>query len=238
MKCSLKSLFFVLISIGISNKVCAQSDSIYNKLSLTKIDSIFTDSVRKEFKIQFPIYKVYAFNDKAGEYLLVLTENNFKGNKHEFNDSIQAFHFQLLNGMLKLKWSFLDFKIGLPQHYVQEQSIWFWSKYISLKDLNNDGLIDPIIVFVSSSESNDLGDGRIKILCYFKNEKTAIRQQNGVTDYDRFCKVDRKFYQLPVSLQTHVKEMMAKMDENGVSIFPAGWEAAMKAKKTAFDEGY
>ena len=233
----MKFLVFLLL-VFISNEFSAQSDSIYSKLSAIQIDSVFTDSIRKEFNIKFPFYKVYTFEDREGKHLLALTESSFQGDKHANNDSIQAFHFLFKNNLLELKWSFVDFKIGNPTHYIDENSIWFWTKYISLKDIDKDGLIDPIIIFGTSSESNSMEDGRIKILCFYKGQKYGIRHQNSLYDNDRFSKVDAKFYQLPISIQSHVKQIMEKMDENAVSNFPAGWQKSMKTKKLYIDESY
>lgn len=227
-----------LVLVLVSNEFCAQSDSIYNRLSVQQIDSVFTDSLRKVFKINFPFYKVYSFEDRDGKHLLALTESSFQGEKHSNNDSIQAFHFLQKNNQLELKWSFFDFRIGNPTHYIDENSIWFWTKYISLTDIDKDGLIDPIIIFGTSSEGNSMDDGRIKILCFYKNQKYGIRHQNSLYDDGRNTKVDAKFYELPIPIQSHVKQIMEKMDENGVSNFPYGWQKAMKAKKRYFDEGY
>lgn len=227
-----------LLLVIISNQCKAQSDSIYSKLTVVQIDSVFSDSIKKEFKIKFPFYKVYTYQDREGKHLFALTESSFQGEKHTKNDSIQAFHFIQNNNRLELKWTFVDFKIGSPSHYIDENSIWFWTKYISLTDIDNDGLIDPIIIFGTSSESNNMDDGRIKILCFYKNKKYAIRHQNSIYDDGRFTKVDKAFYQLPNSIQLQVKQIMEKIDENGVSNFPYGWQKAMKEKKLYINEEY
>ena len=109
--------------------------------------------------------------------------------------------------------------------------------FLTLKgsDFDKDGLIDPIIIY-GTSGNNGTEDGRIKILIYYKGKKHAIRHQNGSLDFERNTQVDADFYNLPISIQKHVRKVMKKMTDNNHAIFPYGWEENMDAKKTYFDE--
>ena len=81
-----------------------------------------------------------------------------------------------------------------------KHSIWFWTKYCLFEDINKDRLIDPIFVYGTSGD-NYTGDGRLKILIYYKDKKIAIRHLNGTIDFERKTKVDQSFYDLPVAIQ-------------------------------------
>ena len=96
-------------------------------------------------------------------------------------------------------------------------------------------MADPIIVY-GTTAVNGYGDGRIKIIIYYKGQKVAIRHQNGTLDFERETSVDKAFYALPVLLQTAVKQKMELMIKNKQAIFPAGWQLAMKNKKTTINE--
>jgi hypothetical protein len=77
---------------------------------------------------------------------------------------------------------------------------------------------------------------RLKVHHYYKGQKIAIRHQNGVLDFERETQVDKGFYNLPLSLQASIKHKMELMTENDQAIFLAGWQLAMKNKKTTFNE--
>jgi hypothetical protein len=204
-------------------------------LPYNTIQEIFNDSVKNQHGIKYPIFRVYQFDDKSGQNLIVLTES-FDGvtpNKDSLHHNIKAFGFVKNPTGLVKKWEINDFK--LKQEHTIESSIWFWTKYCLFQDIDKDGLIDPIIVY-GTSGSNGFDDGRIKIFVLFKNQKIGIRHQNGTFDFERNTQVDKVFYALPASIQTSVKAIIEKIIEDDKAIFPYGWKDAMKQKKTYFDE--
>ena len=60
--------------------------------------------------------------------------------------------------------------------------------------------------------------------------------QNGILDSERNTQVDSNFYNLPVEIQGHVKELMGKMRDDNNALFLYDWEEAMRKKKIRFDE--
>ena len=134
----------------------------------------------------------------------------------------------------EFQWTINDFRLKANE-VSEEKSIWFWSKYIELNDIDGDKIIEPIITY-GTSGINGTNDGRIKILTYYKNNKSAIRHQNGILDPERNTKPDKEFYELPSQIQIRVKEIMKGMTLDNNAIFPYGWEEAMMNKKLAFDE--
>lgn len=227
----------LLLSIATS-LVFGQTEIAYSEvLSRQEIAHLFSDSIKNQLDINYPIYKVYKCKDTAGEFFVVLTESNDKINSDNdtLNSSIKAFNFQPgQNGLIK-KWEIYDFIIRPAGSEKMENSIWFWTKYSEFKDIDNDHLIDPVIIY-GTSGINYTDDGRIKIFIYYKGQKYVIRHQNGVYDQDRNTKVDKAFYSLPLKIQDYVKQIMEKMTDDGNAIFPYGWQSAMKAHKSFFDE--
>ena len=63
-----------------------------------------------------------------------------------------------------------------------------------------------------------------------------IRHQNSTLDYERETQVDKRFYELPPTLQVRVKQKMEWMVKNDFAIFSAGWQKAMQNKKIDFNE--
>lgn len=211
----------------------SQTNSTSRILEDNQVDSIFTKVIKTQLNINYPIFRVYQYNDASGNHFFVLTENKAEDNKN--TDTIQGFNILETNGKLKIEWHLTDFILKNGNENSEEFSIWFWTKYISFTDINNDGLIDPIIVY-GTTGINGTDDGRVKILTYYKGEKRAIRHQNGVLDFERHTQVDSLFYELPDIINEYVKSLMKKMTENNHTIFPHGWETAMKNKELKFDE--
>ena len=207
-------------------------------LSSTKVTEIFTDTLRKKLNLTFPIRRVYKISDKSGQYYCVLTESIDSIStlptldKDTLHFKIKAANFRIDKDNLTKVWELND-KIESSSN--EENSIWFWTKYIDFKDYDNDGLVDPIVIY-GTSGLNDLDDGRIKLIIFFKGHKIAIRHQNGVLDQYRGTQVDKAFYSLPQTLQSDIKQKMEMMTEDGNAIFPRGWQTAMKNQKTVFNE--
>lgn len=207
--------------------------SNFRPLSDTEIQSLFPEKTKSKLNIRFHISKAYEFNDTLGKHYLVLTENNYTLNGE--NDSIKAYNIRFDNNEYKIDWTCSDFITINKNDSTERFSIWFWSKYIELTDIDADGRIDPIIVY-GTTGINGTEDGKIKILTYYKGGKRAIRHQNGVLDFERETQIDSLFYELPEPIQEKVKAIMTKMTENEHVIFPYGWQTSMGNKELKFKE--
>jgi hypothetical protein len=152
--------------------------------------------------------------------------------KDTFNNKIKAINVKVSKGSYVKLWEIND---NIIKNDNDERSIWFWTKYIDFKDYDGDGLADPIVIY-GTYAANGYDDGRIKFIIYNKGQKIAVRHQNGVLDFERETQVDMAFYGLSQSLQTSIKQKMELMMKNSQAIFPAGWQSAMKNKKTTFNE--
>lgn len=205
-------------------------------LTPAQANKVFNAEVKKQFGLDFPIYRAYIYNDKAGKSYIALTEQ-FDGveGKDTIHHKIKAVNIRITDGLLVKQWEINDFTTKIDGTDELEKSIWFWTKYSSFTDIDKDGTIDPFLVY-GTEGINGYDDGRIKLIVVYKGEKIAIRHQNGVLDEVRNTQVDPKFYNLPTAIQEHVKAAMRKIMEHDRGIFPNGWEKNMKNKKTKFDE--
>jgi hypothetical protein len=221
---------FICLTTAFAQKTTVNSEI----LTPRHVTELFPDSIRKSLNINFPIFRVYKYADKTGQYYCVLTEsrNEITADKDTINQKIKAINVKDDNGSFSKVWEIND---NIVKNDNDENSIWFWTKYIDFKDYNGDGLVDPIIVY-GTSGANGYGDGRIKFIIYFKGQKIAVRHQNGVLDFERETQVDKFFYDLPQPLQTAIKQKMELMTKNDHAIFPAGWQTAIKNKRTTFNE--
>lgn len=189
-------LFFILSSLfSFSQKVES------SRLSKDQI-------IQKELNqlSDFPIYQAFEYKDKGGVYGLVLTENQNVISKDTLNTKIQAICVMNDHGGFLEKWKINDF---LEDYEPKETSIWFWTKYCSTKDLDNDGYIDPIIVYGSKTEYGEIR--RVKIITVYKNQKYVIRAVECDLDYCRSFKKDSNWNKLPQKIKTYVDQLVIKI---------------------------
>lgn len=224
-------LFFQLCSLF----TYSQTDISSRTLTTNEIDLIFSYSVINELEIKFPIFRVYEYKDKLGKHYLVLTENGNISIENPNNDSIHGFCLSELNDKLNVDWKISDNILKQGNEISEEFSIWFWTKYLLLEDIDNDGIIDPIVIY-GTSGMNGTDDGRLIIISYFNKTKSTIYHQNGSLDDERNTKVDSLFYKLPINIQEKVKSQIQKMMDDNNIIFPRGWEESMLNKELMFDE--
>lgn len=206
-------------------------------LTQQQIINTFPDSIQSKAGISYPIRIVFRCKDKSGTFYIVLTETNDSTTREKdtLHYKIKALHIRFNQRALVKNWELNDFIQSQANSHSEETSIWFWTRYFSLADIDNDGLIDPIIVY-GTSGLNGPDDGRIKILIYYKGKKVVIRHQNGSLDFERNTRIDQAFYSLPSKIQTQVKKLMTKMTEDNNAIFPNGWEKGMYNRKSFLKE--
>jgi hypothetical protein len=224
-----------LLSVIISVNATAQTNAkAADELSAEMIQSIFPDSLREELKILYPIKLGYQFTDRSGQFIYLLTEekSTFDNARSSHNQKIKAIALKSKAGKF---YRLFEIRDNIISSGKEEDAIWFWTKYITFRDSDEDGLIDPIIVY-GSSALNGTDDGRIKIIVCHKGQKIAIRHQNGMLDFERETRVDKTFYSLPVKIQEAVKEIIGLIIKDGNAIFPFGWQKAMNNKVSFFSE--
>jgi hypothetical protein len=191
-------------------------------LSQTETTSIFGSA-------KIPVRRAYSYSDKTGKYYLALSEtiDSIGADKDTLHYIIKGTCMQETPEGLVKKWELNDYRLTSQD----ESSIWFWTKSCELKDLDGDGIVEPLIVY-GSNGLNGTGDGRIKILLYYKGQKIAIRHQNSEMDGGRVTDVDATFYTLAPAIQKHIRALMKTFEEKDFAIFATDYEIKMNKKAT------
>lgn len=155
----------------------------------------------------FPIYKAFEYSDKGGVFELLLCENQkYISKKDTLNTKIQAICAVNDHGGFLEKWRINDL---LEKTEPTETTIWFWTKYCSTKDLDGDGYMDPVIVYGTRDENNEIR--RVKIITVYKNKKYVIRAVESVFDEGRSFKKDKEWNVLPQKIKTYVDQLVIKL---------------------------
>ena len=207
----MKNLYLFLLFSFLSLQ--AQPDSSGATLLTDKqVPTLFPHEILKEIGVTFPIRKVYAFQDKLGKQYLIISENNSNPDKAT---SIKAFNVLLKEGTPpQVLWTITD---AIDD---TEQAIWFYTHYISLTDLNNDGYIDPIVLYGTESQYGEpYEENRVKFIIYYLGKKTAIRHQNSSLDDGRHTQIDRSYYKLPLALKKKIRSIVATLEDRGHALF-------------------
>lgn len=216
----------LILVLFLTTSLSAFSQSTSRILEKSEVEELFNSETKTEFQINFPIFRCYEYNDNGGTHYLLLTERSTPEDNNKI-DSVKGYSFTLKDRELVLDWQLKDFIIKNDN---DESTIWFWTKYLSLEDLDGDGLTDPIIVY-GTKGMNGFNDGRLKILTYYKGEKSGIRHQNGILDFERRATVDASIYELPETMQSKLVSIMDLISNKGQSLFASSWKEDLKAKK-------
>jgi hypothetical protein len=153
----------------------------------------------------FPIYRAYEYQDKGGVFELVLCENQ-TNKKDTLNTKIQAICGMNDHGGFLEKWRINDL---LENSDPKETNIWFWTKYCSIKDIDGDGYIEPVIIYGTRTERDEIR--RVKIITIYKNQKYVIRAVECDLDYCRSFKKDKNWNLLPQKIKTYVNNLVIKL---------------------------
>ena len=155
----------------------------------------------------FPIYRAFEYKDKGGVYGLVLTENQQAVSKKDtLNTKIKAICVLKDHGGFLEKWRINDL---LEDYDPKETNIWFWTKYCSTKDLDGDGYIDPVIVYGTRTEYDEIR--RVKIITVYNNKKYVIRAVECDLDDCRSFKKDTNWNLLPQKIKTYIDQLIVKI---------------------------
>lgn len=193
-----------------------------------ELDKLFPEDVQQQLGFKSRIRLVYNFTDKNGTYYLPICESfDGVGEDDTTHYKIKAINLKYEGGQFVKQWELNDYILTAQM----EESIWFYTKYVTIKDLDGDGETDPLIIYGSTGQ-NGKSDGRLKILMYYKGKKVAIRHQNSEFDGSRTTEVDKEFYELPEKVQSFVKGMMKRLADDGQVIYASNWVQQMSKKAT------
>lgn len=194
MKRFILSLLLLYTVFGFSQKT---ESSILNKEEIKQREL--------ENLSDFPIYKAYEFQDKGGVFELVLCENQ-TNKKDTLNTKIQAICGMNDHGGFLEKWRINDL---LEDYIPKETNIWFWTKYCSTKDIDGDGYIEPVIVYGTRTENDEIR--RVKIITVYKNKKYVIRAVECDLDICRSFEKDKNWNLMPQKVKTYINSLVEKL---------------------------
>lgn len=194
MKRFILSLLLLYTIFGFSQKT---ESSILNKEEIKQREL--------ENLSDFPIYKAYEFQDKGGVFELVLCENQ-ANKKDTLNTKIQAICGMNDHGGFLEKWRINDL---LEDYIPKETNIWFWTKYCSTKDIDGDGYIEPVIVYGTRTENDEIR--RVKIITVYKNKKYVIRAVECDLDICRSFEKDKNWNLMPQKVKTYINSLVEKL---------------------------
>jgi hypothetical protein len=186
--------FFLYSAFGYSQKTAS---SILNKEEIKQREL--------ENLSDFPIYRAYEYQDKGGVFELVLCENQ-TNKKDTLNTRIQAICGMNDHGGFLEKWTINDL---LEDYVPKETNIWFWTKYCSTKDIDGDGYIEPVIVYGTRNENDEIR--RVKIITVYKNKKYVIRAVECDLDICRSFEKDKNWNLMPQKVKTYVNQLVEKI---------------------------
>ncbi len=224
-KLDMKKIILSLAIIAMA--LFAEAQTANSKvLTNAEVNKIFTESTKRLFEINYPIFRVYQYKNNNYKFYLTLTESIDEVNgKDSISKNIKAFIFKEYNEELNKEQEINDNIIPTQN---EEYNISFWTKYTSFEKTG--ATVVPIIVYGTKGMNNYM-DGRIKIIIIYNNQKIAIRHQNAVLDGERLTKIDKAFYNLPANIQNATKNKLKEMEKANHAILGHNWEAQMKNKK-------
>jgi hypothetical protein len=170
----------------------------------------------KKSGIVLPVFKHYYYSDQSGNYVLYLTEKqdvrqDIKQGEEKLASAVEAHLLKIeadksLNSIASIR----------DKANADEAGMEFWSKLTEISDIDNDGNIEPILVyrFYNKDETKidrDAFSGRIKIIMLYKGSKVVIRAITGNLDGERQTTATENFFTLPPSVQKHLVKKMTGM---------------------------
>lgn len=224
----MKALFLFLVCFP----SFAFAQNIQKKvLTSTEVKSVFPSQKHAGLNIKYPIREAYHYSSLGSECYLVLTEyTNPKSGKIE---TIEAIFLKQEENKLITTNSATDF---IQETEVSEEYSIMWQlPYCLTEDIDGDGEAEVLLTY-SSLGINALEDGQLKMLCYHKGKKYAVRHQNGTLDFKRKTTVDQAFYTLPDAIQTRIIKLITQLEAENKALFPAGWQEGVKKKQTLLKE--
>lgn len=227
----------IIISFGMCLAVgtcLAQEVNPAHSINRDSWEEEITPAVKMEMGIEYPIFKVYDFEDSKGRGMIVLTESNESKNAkgEPVNSAVTAFMLRGNDGNFEKEWENTH---DITKDIQSDKSIWYWSKYFDCLDADKDGESETFLIFGTAGE-NGFDDGRVFIEIYYKGQLISIEHQNAIKDMDRITSISPALYNLPQAVQNKVIYKMKQMVTAKQAIFPNNWEKSMAMKKTEIRE--
>jgi hypothetical protein len=166
----------------------------------------------KTAKVALPVVDHFCYSDSSGDYVVYLTESRDRRYDGEaLSSKIGAYLFKINAGpTLALKGTVSD---GASDGMAGVQ---WWPKLTELKDIDGDGLADPVLVYRFYAKENgkllrDPFEGGLKMIVFHRDVKAAIRAITGNLDLQRSTTASATYFKLPSVLQIHLVSKIHRM---------------------------
>ena len=182
--------------------------------------------------ILLPVFKHYCYSDQSGNYVLYLTEKqDVKQDEEKLSSAVEA---HLLK--IEADKSLSNIASIRDKANADEAGMEFWSKLTEISDIDNDGNMEPILVyrFYNKGEAkidHDAFSGRIKIIMFDKGSKVVIRAITGNLDGERQTTATENFFALPASVQKHLVKKMTGMYKDNLYGFDNSYQFVPRKSK-------
>jgi len=161
-------------------------------LTIEEFDTVLNSGIIDNINYIGNLILCYEFSDKSGEYYLILTQ---KDNQK----SIYAYCAKKDVLETELDWNIND--SIMQTEFSEEYEINFLKKFITVSDIDNDGLVDVILTYMAQSKDDY---DRLKIIIKHGNSTIKIIHYGASLDDERETKIDKSFFSLPKSFQEKV----------------------------------
>lgn len=197
------------------------------RFSKTEINRLFTLPVKKSLNIiSDTICEVYPYEDHSGKRCLILSatpfSNLYNESEYIYNNSIRIDYCCVEDGRFFYTTNELT---DLILTDYGEQDMRFLTQYTLTRDIDGDGLVDPIVVYATMGEGGYI-DGWVKVVVNYKESLSTIYIANSPTIKESI-NVTSNFYTFPQTVRDTVKQLLLKIEEDGFLFLPEHWEAKM-----------
>ncbi|MFZ6775951.1 M949_RS01915 family surface polysaccharide biosynthesis protein [Undibacterium sp. Ji83W] len=190
-----------------------------------------SDTLKKS-GILLPVFKHYCYGDQSGNYVLYLTEKqDVKQGEEKLSSAVEAHLLKIEADKSLSSIASIRDKVN-----ADEAGMEFWSKLTEISDIDNDGNMEPILVyrFYNKDEAkidHDAFSGRIKIIMFYKGSKVVIRAITGNLDGERETTATGNFFALPASVQKHLVKKMTGMYKDNLYGFDNSYQFVPRKSK-------
>ena len=197
-------------------------------LSPKEATEILSDSLKSEYNLKDPLYKIYAYSDKSGNYLEIFNEQKglyTLGRNDTAISKTIALNLKMEEGRMSKNW-ILETEV-LPDFVVGVQDIHFLYDLFEFRDMDGDSVVEPIVVDQTLTATT--------ITIIYKGQDISIEHQFKGSDFNTLI-IDKTFYSLPPIITSELRNKLQLLAFSTKNELPKGWQKGMKKQKISIRE--
>lgn len=220
-----------LINDRIENLLSEKSYISKELATKSKIDKYKNLTPKEKGHIGLFTYSIsdaFEYEDRAGQHAIFLgvTPHNPFSKKQDravFNNVIKAVYCTIEDGYLTKQIEIED----LINPHSSLFDIRFMPQYISFDDIDQDGLVDPIITYTTMGKDG-YRNGRTKINLLYKKTIISIDIQSSTKEEYLLINTNTRFHFLPEQIKQKLINLVAQMKNDGVCTLDDNWQTHFK----------